>query len=148
MKIRYAEENDLEFLKECLLNVRIIEKRPEKDIPLTEKDVESFRKGIREKAIRVIDGEEGVPAAFVYYRTDFPIPYVHGEFLWIDIIYVKEEYRGEGMGKALYKDVMRISREKGLDRVVIDIFDPNERSKIFHADLDFKPFYTIYIKHL
>jgi L-amino acid N-acyltransferase YncA len=148
MMIRYAEESDLEFLEKGLLGVRTIEKRPAGDLPVSEEDTESFLKGIEQKEIRVIDDEKGKPAAFMYHRTDFPIPYVHGDFLWIDILYVREDCRGRGMGTALYRDALRIAGEKGLDRVVIDVFDANERSKKFHRDLDFKPFYTIYIKEL
>jgi len=146
MIIRYAGEIDLEFLEKGLLDVRTIEKRPASDLPVSEEDTESFLKGIEQREIRVIDDENGQPAAFMYHRTDFPIPYVHGDFLWIDILYVREDCRGRGMGTALYRDALRIAGEKGLDRVVIDIFDANDRSKKFHGDLDFKPFYTIYIK--
>jgi L-amino acid N-acyltransferase YncA len=148
MEIRDANEGDLSLLKEGLLNVRLIEKRPKKDIPLTDSDVESFRQGIMERTIRVIDDEKGEGAAFVYYRTDSPIPYVHGSFLWIDIIYVREGHRGKGYGTALYREMIETAKEKGLDRIVIDIFDANERSKVFHSDLEFRPFYTIYIKDI
>lgn len=148
MKIRSAQERDLEFMKEGLLNVRIIEKRPEIDIPVNENDIRSFEKGIKEGTIRVIDGDDGDPAAFLYYRTDHPIMYVSGEIFWIDLIYVKEEYRGSGYGKALYEDAFQIAREMGRSKIVIDIFDPNSRSKEFHSLRGFKPFYTIYIKEI
>jgi len=146
MKIRDAKSSDIEFLKQGLRNVRMIEKRPEKDIPVTEDDVNSFKQGIQERTIRVIDDELGIPAAFLYWRTDFRIPYVHGKYLWIDILYVREDKRVTGLGTALYDDAIKVAHQLGLDRIVIDIFDPNERSKKFHSDLDFKPFYTIYTK--
>ena len=148
MKIRDAKSSDIEFLKQGLLEVRMIEKRPEKDIPVTEDDVNSFRKGIQNRTIRIVDDEYGAPAAFLYWRTDFKIPYVHGDYLWIDILYVRDDKRGTGMGTALYDDAIKVATRKGLDRIVIDIFDPNERSKKFHSDLDFKPFYTIYTKQV
>jgi GNAT superfamily N-acetyltransferase len=147
-RIRNGGPDDLEFLKTGLMNVRRIEKRPEEDIPITEDDVKSFENGISNGNIRVIDTDGGVPAAFLYYRTDFPIHYVHGRFLWIDLLFVMEEYRGQGMGSALYEDAMEIADRKGLDRIIIDIFDANKRSIIFHERRDFKPFYTIYIKSL
>jgi predicted GNAT superfamily acetyltransferase len=146
MKIRYAEEQDMDLLKEGLLKVRIIEKRPDPDIPVKDDDIKSFRKGIRERTIRVIDGDDGKSVAFLYYRTDHPIMYVSGDIFWIDLIYVKEEYRGSGYGKALYEDAVSIAEKMGLSKVVIDIFDQNDRSKIFHSQIGFKPFYTIYIK--
>jgi GNAT superfamily N-acetyltransferase len=148
MKMRDATEDDLDLLKEGLLNVRMIEKRPEGDIPVTDHDIASFRKGIRDGTIRVIDDAEGRGAAFVYFRTDFPIPYVTGSFLWIDIIYVREQHRGKGYGTALYNEMIETARNMGLDRIVIDIFEANKRSKIFHSGLDFSPFYTIYIREV
>jgi len=146
--MRYAGMNDLEFLKEGLLNVRLIEKRPERDIPVSEDDIESFVKGIRDRTIMIAENEEGSPAGFVYYRTDFPIPYVSGRFLWIDIIYVREAERGKGYGTSLYEHAVEYARSSGLDRIVIDIFDVNENSKEFHSKMDFVPFYTIYTKEL
>ena len=146
MRIRYAEPNDLDLLKEGLFDVRMIEKRPEKDIPVNNDDIESFRQGIGNRTIKIVENDEGLPVGFVYYRTDFPVPYVSGDFLWIDIIYVREAERGKGYGTALYKEAVEYARSSGLDRIVIDIFDVNERSKVFHSKMDFDPFYTIYIK--
>jgi GNAT superfamily N-acetyltransferase len=148
MNVRFASEIDIEFFKNGLLDVRTIEKRPEKDIPVSEDDVNYFREGIKNKTIKVIDDEQGSPAAFIYFRTDFRVPYVHGDYLWIDIIYVREDQRGKGCGKILYEHAVDFARENGLDRIVIDIFDPNDRSKIFHSKLDFKPFYSIYTKQV
>lgn len=148
MDVRYANEDDLVFLKKGLLAVRTIEKRPEKDIPVSEDDIDSFRKGIQNNSIKVIDDEQGSPAAFIYFRTDFRVPYVHGDYLWIDILYVREDQRGKGLGKTLYEHAIDLAHENGLDRIVIDIFHPNERSKIFHSKLDFEPFYTIYTKQV
>ncbi|MGA1792337.1 MAG: N-acetyltransferase family protein [Thermoplasmatota archaeon] len=148
MNIRYAEMSDLEFLKEGLLNVRLIEERPERDIPVNNDDIESFRQGIGNRTIKVAENDDGLPVGFVYYRTDFPVPYVSGDFLWIDIIYVMEAERGKGYGTALYKEAVEYARSSGLDRIVIDIFDVNERSKVFHSKMDFTPFYAIYIRHL
>ncbi|MGA1820078.1 MAG: N-acetyltransferase family protein [Thermoplasmatota archaeon] len=148
MNIRYADINDLEFLKEGLLNVRLIERRPKGDVPVNEGDIKSFRQGIENGTIVIAENDEGSPAGFVYFRTDFPIPYVSGEYLWIDIIYVKEAERGKGYGSALYREAMEYARSSGLDRIVIDIFDVNERSKAFHSRMDFNPFYTIYIKDI
>jgi len=148
VKIRDATEDDLELLVEGLLDVRMIEKRPEKDIPVTGEDVESFRKGIREGAIRVMEDGNGGSVAFIYYRTDMRIPYVSGEYLWIDIIYVREDERGKGYGSALYEEAIEYAKRSGIDRIVIDIFDVNQRSKEFHSKMEFAPSYTIYIKEL
>lgn len=148
MKIRNGRMEDLEFFKFGLREVRTIEKRPEADIPVTDEDVKSIVSGISNRTIRVIGDENGDPAGFIYYRTDFPIMYVSGKIFWIDLLFVREKKRGKGHGKALYQDVIRIARESGSERIVIDIFDRNHRSKIFHDNLGFKPIYAIYGKDI
>ena len=148
MDIRDAVEEDLDLLKEGLLEVRRIERRPAGDIPVTDADIESFRKGIGNRTVRIISNEEGRTSGFIYYRTDFAVPYVHGQFLWIDIIYIRERERGKGLGTALYRDAISYARSNGLDRIVIDIFQSNIRSRKFHDGMDFDPFYTIFVKKL
>lgn len=148
MKIRNAEMSDINLMKEGLLDVRLIEKRPQRDIPISDKDVGSFKQGIRNKMIKIAENDNGEPVGFIFYRTDLKVPYVSGNYLWIDLIYVKEEERGKGIGTALYRDAEEYARRMGLDRIVIDIFEPNMRSKEFHAGLDFEPFYTIHIKKI
>jgi len=144
MEIRAASMDDLEFFKFGLREVRTIERRPERDIPVTDDDVKSLIYGITRGEIRVVDDEDGHPAAFLYYRTDHTIMYVSGSIFWIDLLFVREDVRGKGIGKSLYEDAIMIAMDMGLDRIVIDIFESNERSKAFHDGIGFEPIYTIY----
>ncbi|MGA1821970.1 MAG: N-acetyltransferase family protein [Thermoplasmatota archaeon] len=148
MNIRNATIRDLDFFKFGLREVRTIEKRPENDIPVTDEDVNNLISGITGGTIRVIDDDRGDPAAFVYYRTDFPIPYVSGKIFWIDIMFVREDMRGSGLGKALYRDMERIAFDLGYPRIVIDIFESNTRSKKFHDNLGFVTVSAIYSKEI
>ena len=45
--------------------------------------------------------------------------HVYDKFLWIDLIYIKKDYRNKGLGKLLYKDVIKIAKKKGFKDIFI-----------------------------
>ena len=147
MKIRFAAEKDIGFLIAGLERNRVLEKRQRKDVPARNSDKEEFKKAIKNRCVRVVE-ESSEPVAFLYFRTDFKVMYLNDRFFWVDLIYVKEKYRGRGIGKLLYKDAIRIAKKKGFKTLIIDIFDFNTNSVEFHKKLGFKPIYTIYKKKI
>ncbi|HEX42804.1 MAG TPA: GNAT family N-acetyltransferase [Phycisphaerales bacterium] len=143
MDIRYARDNDLEFLIAGLQDNRAIERRREDERAASTTDIGELRQAIREGTIRVLE-DEGEPVAFLYFRTDFDVLYIRGPFFWIDLVYVRKDYRRRGLGRRLYEDALTIARERGFERVVVDVFEANEGSRRFHRQLGFEPVYTIY----
>ncbi len=141
-KLRYAIDSDFDFLIEGLEAVRTIERRPPKDIPAGDADREKYRKAINDKLIRVIE-QDGEPVAFLFFRTDFRVMLIYEPFLWIDLIYVHQDHRGKGLGQMLYEDATQIAKEKGLDRIVLDVFAVNEPSRRFHENMGFEPLFSI-----
>ena len=85
---------------------------------------------------------------FLCFRTDFKVIYVNERFFWVDLIYVKEDHRGKGIGTLLYDDAVKIASKIGYNKIVIDVFDANKNSRKFHRALGFKPIYTIYQKEV
>jgi len=147
MRIRYAKNADFNFLVEGLEKTRQIEKRPAEQIPAKQRDKKQLREAIRKKNIRVVEAA-GEAVGFLYFRTDFRVMLVPSPLFWIDLIYVKETWRRKGLGRLLYEDAIRIAKKKGFDKIVIDIFEANRRSKLFHKQLGFEPVYTIYQKRI
>lgn len=147
MIIREAVPEDLDFFRRSLEENRRIERRPEKDIPVTDEDERSFVKGIEEKTVRVAE-IEGSSVGFLYYRTDWDVMYINEEIFWIDLVFVEKDYRGRGIGRALYEDAIRIARELGYRKITIDVFDANGNSRNFHESIGFEPIYTIYQREL
>ncbi len=145
MKIRYAKASDFDFLVEGLEENRVLENRPKKDIKARQSDKNEFRQAIRKKNIRVVE-ENRKPIAFLYFRTNFNVMYIYDKFFWVDLVFVKEVYRGKGLGKLLYKDAIKIAKNKGFKKIIIDVFDSNQKSIEFHKKLGFNPIYTIYQK--
>lgn len=145
MEIRYAKLSDFDFLIEGLEKNRIVEGRDKKDIKAKKSDVAAFRRGITLKTIRLVE-DHGKAIAFLYFRTDFSVMYIYEKFFWIDLVYVDEKFRGKGIGTMLYEDVFKIAKKKGFKKIIIDIFDKNLKSQMFHKKFDFQPIYTIYQK--
>lgn len=147
MKRRYAKSTDLDFLIEGLEKNRVLENRPKGQIRARPSDKEQFRQAIAKRNVRLVE-QNGEPVAFIYFRTDFKIMYLNERVFWVDLIYVKEDYRRCGLGQLLYKDVIHIAQKKGFKRVIIDIFESNRASGKFHRALGFQPIYTIYQKNI
>lgn len=147
MKRRYAKSTDLDFLIEGLEKNRVLENRPNGQIEARPSDKEQFKQAIANRNIRVVE-QNAEPVAFIYFRTDFKIMYLNERVFWVDVIYVKEDYRKCGLGGLLYKDVIHIARKKGFKKIIIDIFESNPASRKFHHALGFQPIYTIYQKEI
>lgn len=141
-KLRYATDSDFDFLIEGLEAVRTIEQRQAKDIPASDADREKYRQAIRHRLIRVVE-QGGEPVAFLFFQTDFRVMLIYEPFLWIDLIYVRQDHRGRGLGQMLYEDATKIAKEKGLKRIVLDVFAVNEPSRRFHRKMGFEPLFSI-----
>ncbi|MFW5905125.1 MAG: GNAT family N-acetyltransferase [bacterium] len=93
-----------------------------------------------------VDGEI---AAYLVAMTP-EVPYDSGNFLWfrergrdfvyIDRVAVAESHRGEGIGRALYRDVEVFARRVGARRLTceVNVRPRNEGSLRFHAALGFR----------
>ena len=145
MEIRVAKNGDMGFLIDGLEKNRIIEDRPKKDINARPSDIKAFEKGIKNKSILIAE-ENGRAVGFLDFRTNFKVMYMYDKFFWIDLIFVKEDFRGRGVGKFLYSEALRLADKKGFKKVVLDIFSANKNSTEFHTKLGFEPVYTIYQK--
>jgi predicted GNAT superfamily acetyltransferase len=144
---RFAKIEDLSFLIEGLEQNRILEKRPKKDIPARSEDLAEFHIAIKKKNILLMTSHAR-PIAFLYFRTDFKVLYIRQRFFWVDLIYVAEQFRGQGLGQRLYREAIKIARQKGFKKIIIDIFAANQNSTRFHEKMKFTPIYSIYQKKI
>lgn len=147
MNIRYAKESDFDLLIEGLENTRIIEKWPEFSIKATVDDIKEYKRAIEDKLVRVIE-ENNEALGFLYFRTDFSVMHIREKFFWVNLIYIKEDKRRKGFGTKLQADALRIAKEKGFSKIMLDVFKVNDESLEFHKELGFNPIYTIYEKNI
>ncbi len=122
MKVREAIKDDMPQVLELIKELAIFEKEPNA-VEVTVQDLE--REGFGENPlftcfIAEVD-EEIVGAALVYYRFST----WKGRTLHLEDLIVKEAKRGNGIGEALYKQVMKFAFDRGLKRVAWDVLDWN-----------------------
>jgi predicted GNAT superfamily acetyltransferase len=147
VEIRKATRSDLGFLIEGLEENRRKEGRAESEVPARPEDYEAFETGFGKGWIRIAE-DDHKPLGFLFYRTDFPVMYFRDPVFWIDLVFVKEEARGKGVGSALYEDAAALAKSSGIGKIVLDVFDNNEGSLAFHARMGFRRVYGIFEKPL
>lgn len=122
MKVREAIKDDMPQVLELIKELAIFEKEPDA-VEVTVQDLE--REGFGENPlftcfVAELDSEI-VGAALVYYRFST----WKGRTLHLEDLIVKEAKRGNGIGEALYKQVMKFAFDRGLKRVAWDVLDWN-----------------------
>lgn len=60
--------------------------------------------------------------------------------LEIERIYVLQEFKGKGIGKALYTKATALAREKGLDYIWLGVWEHNHSALSFYRHLGFEEF--------
>ena len=66
--------------------------------------------------------------------------------IYLEDLYVREEYRGKGIGKLLIKNLAKICLDNGYGRLEWSVLDWNKPSIDFYESLDAKP-QTEWIKY-
>ena len=99
----------------------------------------------KKKAQVLIAREEGKAVGFVLYFYNFST-FLGRAGIYLEDLYVKEEYRGKGYGKALLKELARIAVEQGCGRLEWSCLDWNQPSIDFYLSLGAIPMdeWTVY----
>ncbi|MBK5213146.1 MAG: GNAT family N-acetyltransferase [Flavobacteriaceae bacterium] len=122
MKVRESLKKDMPQVLELIKELAIFEKEPDA-VEVTVEDLE--REGFAENPLFMCFvaemDDEIVGAALVYYRFST----WKGRTLHLEDLIVKEAMRGNGIGEALYKQVMQFANDRGLKRVAWDVLDWN-----------------------
>ncbi|MBU1204597.1 MAG: GNAT family N-acetyltransferase [Nanoarchaeota archaeon] len=145
MKIRFGCADDLQFIIAADEETRILEKRV--DLKLSSSDIDSIKEEIRKKELLVLE-EEGYIIGFISFKSDFEVMGLLDKVFWIDLVFVKKEYRQKGIGRRLYREAFKIAREKGYKKVYAEIYELNKGSKAAHEKMGFKPALTIFEKKI
>ena len=62
--------------------------------------------------------------------------------LYIDDICVDEEYRGRHVAKSLFEHVLKYAKNKGFDRIELNVWEKNETARAFYEFLSMRPLKT------
>ena len=142
-KIRLAEEKDtlliLQFIRELAAYEKLLH-----EVVATE---EILRESLFQKRqAEVLIGEyDGKPVAFALFFHNFST-FLGKANLYLEDLYVREEYRGKGLGRILFRALAETALERGCGRLDWWCLDWNEKSIAFYRSLGAIPMsdWTVY----
>ncbi len=90
------------------------------------------------KAFVIIATCDGAPAGFALCFYNYST-FQGKPGIYIEDLYVRPEYRGEGIGKGFFRELCRRAKKEGCGRVQWWVLDWNEPSIRFYENLGAKP---------
>lgn len=122
MIVRESIQQDMPQVLELIKELAIFEKEPEAvEVTVEDLEREGFGQNPLFNCFVAELNSEIVGAALVYFRFST----WKGRTLHLEDLIVKEAQRGNGIGEALYKQVMKFAFDRGLKRVAWDVLDWN-----------------------
>lgn len=133
---RYAVKKDIPLILKFIKKLGVYEKALDR-VSATEELLDEwlFEKKYGEVVFVLADGKE---VGSVIFHEGFA-DYLGKGFLFIDALYVDEECRGCGYGKALMKKMAEITLERGCGRLEWLCLDWNQSSYQFYQHLGATP---------
>lgn len=132
LTFRYAQESDtaliLEFIKELADYEKMLD-----DVVATEELLKEwlFEQKKAEVIFAQVDGKEVGFALFFHNFSTF----LGRGGIYLEDLFVKSEYRGKGIGKAIFKKLGAIARERGCGRLEWSCLDWNQPSIDFYRSM-------------
>ena len=107
------EQQDIELAVDMMKKLCIYQKMEDTSMI----NEENMRKLLDEKAGRgIIAYADGKPAAFMYYYYNYPM-LIGCKCMYIDCLYIEEEFRHSGVGTDFLRYIADIALEEGCKRI-------------------------------
>jgi Sortase and related acyltransferases len=143
LEFRFAERKDIPLVLRFIKELAQYEKM-EQNVTATEPVLEEwiFDRQKAEVVFAVLDGNEIGFALFFHNFSTF----VGKAGIYLEDLYVRQEYRGKGYGKQLVRKLARIAVERGCERFEWACLDWNKPSIGFYLSLGAVPMneWTVY----
>lgn len=135
MNIRVGKESDLEAVQYLINQLAIYEKEPD-EVSTTVDDLLASGFGSNKifdfLVAETHEGIKGFALFFWKYST------WKGKALYLEDFYVEPEYRGTGMGKQLFQEVVRFADNNGAKRMEWVVLSWNEPALKFYNKMGAK----------
>lgn len=129
MNIRKGQDADFEAVLEMIKELALFEKSPESVINSVERMQEE--KKYFDFFVAEINGKVvGMALYFFAYYTWV------GKSLYLDDLYVKPEFRGQNIGRALLEKVIELAKEEGCKRMRWQVLDWNTPAIEFYKKMN------------
>lgn len=135
--IRRAEKQDIPYILQMIRELAEYEKLLH-EVVTTEKHLEDVIFG-KEKFVEVLIAEfnNEIAGQTIFFKNFST--FVGRPGLYIEDLYVKPQYRGLGIGKALLNEVIKMAKEHNFGRVEWVVLDWNKPAIDFYKNIGAKP---------
>jgi len=137
LTIRPAGPDDIDELLALIHQLAVYEKAPEEAVA-TPDLIHRALFGEQPTAEAVIAEWQGEPAGFALFFHNFST-WLGKPGLYLEDLFVREEMRGKGIGKALLLHLAGIARERGCGRMEWSVLDWNTPAIDFYKSMYAKP---------
>ena len=131
--IRAATIADVPLLKRLIQELAEYEHAPDAVLPEAHLRQDGFGPERKFRAILAEDKDSGQPAGYAVFFPCYSTWTGSGMFL--EDLFVREPFRGRGVGKALLAEVARIGRQEGCRSIRLDVLTWNEPAIQFYKSL-------------
>ncbi len=133
LKIRPARAEDTPLIYQFIYELAEFEQLSH-EVVATEKDVRQSLFGQTPRAFCMIAEWEGKPAGFALFFYNYST-FLAKNGLYLEDLYVREEMRGKGIGKALLAHLAAKAKAEGCGRLEWWVLDWNKASIDFYESL-------------
>lgn len=137
LSFRFAGEKDIPLILSLIKELAVYEKMPDQ-VSASEESLKKSLFGDKKYAEVIIPEYKKTPVGYAIFFHNFST-FEGKPGLYLEDIYVKPEYRGKGIGKALLSYLAKIALERGCARFEWVVLDWNEPSIQFYKSLGAKP---------
>ncbi|MBA3390876.1 MAG: GNAT family N-acetyltransferase [Actinomycetota bacterium] len=135
--IRNATGEDVPLILSFIHELAEYEKLSHK-VSATEEILRNSLFGERPVAEVLIGESDGRPAAFALFFHNFST-FLGRPGIYLEDLYVRPEFRGQGIGKAMFSRLARLAKERGCGRLEWSVLDWNEDAIRFYKKLGAVP---------
>lgn len=143
IKIRLAEESDVKLIYNFIKELAEYEKLSNEFVATEEILLDSLF--VKHQAEAVIGEYKGKPVGFALFFNNFST-FLGKSNLYLEDIYIQPQFRGVGLGKAIFSYLAQLCVDRGYGRMDWCCLDWNESSIHFYKKMGAKPMsdWTIY----
>jgi diamine N-acetyltransferase len=133
--IRKATPDDAELLQELILELAAYERLLDEAEP----SVHLLREHLSEEALTgcealIAETEQGTAVGFAFFFHNYST-FLTNAGLYVEDLYVKSTYRGEGIGAQLLRRLAEMAEERGCRRMEWSVLDWNSEAQDFYDEV-------------